>query len=132
MRERMFGRSTLVGNALPPTAPPGGNPRERGVHGGKPGGPADTAHQLPEPTIKGRAARRFYPSFPVFWSRKNESSPMPADTPPRLHADRAAGGDSDHRHPHRPPFTRCAKGPRSGLADEVPEQPQATGAGDAQ
>ena len=43
----------------------------------------------------------------------------------RLHADRAIGGDRDHRDAHRPTATRGTKGPRGRRPDEVPEQPQA-------
>src|SRR5262249_42622873 len=48
---------------------------------------------------------------------------------PRLHADRAAGGDSDHRHPHRPAPARRPEGPRGRRTHAVLQQPQAVGPG---
>src|SRR5262249_42181321 len=51
---------------------------------------------------------------------------------PRFHADRAAGGDSDHRHPHRPPAAGGAEGPRGRRSHPVLQQPQADGAGGPQ
>src|SRR5262245_26276600 len=51
---------------------------------------------------------------------------------PRFHADRAVGGDSDHRHPHRPPPAGCAESPAGRRTHELPEQPQADGPGAGQ
>ena len=42
-----------------------------------------------------------------------------------VHADRAAGGDRHHRHPHRPAAAGGAEGARGGRRAAVPEQPQA-------
>ena len=43
----------------------------------------------------------------------------------RVHADRAAGRDRDHRDPDRPAPARRAEGPRGGGAHELLQQPQA-------
>ena len=45
--------------------------------------------------------------------------------PSRLHADRIAGGDRDHRGPDRPAAARRPGGPRGGPAGPVHQQPQA-------
>ena len=50
----------------------------------------------------------------------------------RLYADRAAGRDRHHRHPHRPPAARGPEGPRGRQPHEVLEQPQADRPGRAQ
>ena len=52
--------------------------------------------------------------------------------PPRLHADRVAGGDRDHRHPDRPAAARRPEGPRGRRPHAVHEQPQADRPGAAQ
>ena len=50
----------------------------------------------------------------------------------RLHPDRAAGGDHDHRRPDRPAAAGGAAGPRGGAAGAVRQQPQAARAGGGQ
>src|SRR5262249_10202312 len=49
--------------------------------------------------------------------------------PPRLHADRVVGGDSDHRHPHRPAPARRPEGPRGRCSHQggTAATPAATG-----
>ena len=54
------------------------------------------------------------------------------EKPSRLHADRAAGRDRDHRGPDRPAAAGGAVGPRGGPAHPVHQQPQADRPGDAQ
>src|SRR5439155_1238852 len=51
--------------------------------------------------------------------------PPPARPPEGVHADRAAGGDRDHRDPHRALAPRRPEGPRGGGPRQVHEQPQA-------
>src|SRR5260370_7309924 len=48
-----------------------------------------------------------------------------AARPPCVHADRVAGGDRHHRHPHRPAPAGRPEGPRGRRTVQVPEQPQA-------
>jgi hypothetical protein len=50
------------------------------------------------------------------------------DATSRLHADRAVGGDRDHRRPDRAPAPGGAVGARGGAAVAVRQQPQADGA----
>src|SRR5437762_3281329 len=46
-------------------------------------------------------------------SRRTRYAVVPlVTTQPRFHADRAAGGDCHHRHPHRPAGALRAKGAR--------------------
>ena len=49
-----------------------------------------------------------------------------------FHADRAAGGDRDHRRPDRAAPARRPGGPRGGPADPVHQQPQAARPGAAE
>src|SRR5262249_31069411 len=42
---------------------------------------------------------------------------------PRFYADRAAGGDRHHRHPHRPAAARRSEGARGRRTPQLPEQP---------
>ena len=50
----------------------------------------------------------------------------------RVHPDRAAGGDRDHRRPDRPAPARGAGGPRGGPPRPVRQQPEADRPGPAQ
>ena len=43
----------------------------------------------------------------------------------RVHADRAVGGDRDHRHPHRPAAARRPEGARGRRTHQLRQQPQA-------
>ena len=43
----------------------------------------------------------------------------------RIHADRTAGGDRDHRRPDRPLAARRPGGPRGGAAGAMRQQPEA-------
>ena len=52
-----------------------------------------------------------------------------AGTVARLHPDRAAGGDRDHRDPDRAVAPGGAGGARGGAADPVHQQPEAARAG---
>ena len=52
-------------------------------------------------------------------------------SPPRVHADRAAGGHRHHRHPDRPAAARRAEGPRGRRPHAVHQQPQADRPGHA-
>src|SRR5207248_2701140 len=68
------------------------------------------------------------PPFPQ--SRVSHATlPPPAAAPRahRVHADRAAGGDRDHRHPDRAVAARGPEGPRGGRPRQVLQQPQAVG-----
>ena len=51
---------------------------------------------------------------------------------PRLHADRAAGGDRDHRRAHRPAAARRAGRPRGRPTGPVRQQPEADRPRDSQ
>ncbi len=58
---------------------------------------------------------------------------LPNDASPAwFHADRAAGGDCDHRGLDRPAAARGPGGPRGGAAGAVRQQPEADRAGDRQ
>ena len=60
------------------------------------------------------------------------SSLSPKHEVSRLHADRTAGRDRDHRGPDRPALAGGPGGPRGGQADAVRQQPQADRPGDPQ
>ena len=52
--------------------------------------------------------------------------PRGAGPPARVHADRAVGGDRDHRDPDRPAAARRPEGPRGRRPDQVRQQPPPT------
>src|SRR5262245_17938495 len=63
--------------------------------------------------------------FLFLFSRKEKFHvPSSADAI-SVYADRTAGGDRDHRDPHRPAAARRAESPRGRCARQVPEQSQA-------
>jgi type III restriction enzyme len=65
--------------------------------------------------------------------QKGDSHGLRTDSPSaaRLHADRAVGGDRDHRGPDRPAPAGGAIGPRGGAAHPVHQQSQADRTGAA-